>query len=123
MAAMVWLNTEDGTGPIAQGGRKATRLVISITRKEADGSKSVSRSTFIPSDISKEDEKVEDVLEDLQREAVEQEIFKELLGNVNTLTTAPAWIREQTISVEISETHTLNFEMVIYNVYNHENMR
>ncbi|PVG03680.1 hypothetical protein CPB86DRAFT_694910 [Serendipita vermifera] len=112
LPAMVWLNTEDGTGPIAQGARKPTRLIISIAAQEDDGSKRVSRSTFIPSNVSKEDEKVEDVLEDLQREAVDREIFKDLLGNVISLTTAPAWVREQTISVEISGTHTLSFEMV-----------
>lgn len=109
---MVWLNTEDGKGPIAQGGRKPIRLCISIITENPDGSKTTSRSTFLPKFIPTEDESVEDVLEDLQREAVEREIFAELVANASQLLTAPSWVREQSVSVDISATTVLKFELV-----------
>lgn len=112
MASMVWLNTEDGKGPIAQGARKPSRLCIFIITENSDGSKTTSRSTFLPKFIPKEDESVEDVLEDLQREAVEREIFAELVANTSQLFTAPSWVREQSVSVDISANTVLKFEMV-----------
>ena len=42
------------------------------------------------------------MLAELQREVVEREIYSELVGNVSYLMTAPAWVREGTISVDIS---------------------
>ena len=109
---MVWLNTEDGKGPIAQGARKPSRLCIFVISENSDGSKTTSRSTFLPKFIPKEDESVEDVLEDLQREAVEREIFAELVANASQLLTAPSWVREQSVSVDISANTILKFEMV-----------
>lgn len=108
----MWLNTEDGKGPIAQGARKPTRLCVSVVSTGPDGTKKTSRSTFVPKIVSKEDEKVEDVLEDLQREAVEREIFMELVSNAAILTSAPAWVREQSVLVDISSSVTLKFDMV-----------
>lgn len=108
----MWLNTEDGKGPVAQGNRKPTKLCVYVVSEAADGTRVTSRSTFLPKEKGPEDETVEEVLEDLQREAVEREIFHELVGNVANLLTAPAWVREQTITVDISGSVTLKFAMV-----------
>jgi len=112
LASLVWLNTEDGKGPVAQGNRVPTRLCVFIVSEAPDGSKVTSRSTFIPKQKVPEKESVEEILDDLQREAVEREIYTELVGNVATLTTAPAWVREQTITVDISASVVLKFAMV-----------
>jgi hypothetical protein len=109
---LVWLNTEDGKGPVAQGNRVPTRLCIFIISEASDGSKVTSRSTFIPKRKAPEDEHVEEILEDLQREAVEREIYTEIVANVAALTTAPAWVREQTITVDVSASVVLKFAMV-----------
>jgi hypothetical protein len=97
---------------VAQGNRVPTRLCIFIISEASDGSKVTSRSTFIPKRKTPEDERVEDILEDLQREAVEGEIYTEIVGNVAALTTAPAWVREQTITVDVSASVVLKFAMV-----------
>jgi mediator of RNA polymerase II transcription subunit 17, fungi type len=112
LASLVWLNTEDGKGPVAQGNRVPTRLCVFIISEASDGSKVTSRSTFIPKRKAPEDERVEEILDDLQREAVEREIYAEIVGNVANLTTAPAWVREQTITVDISASVVLKFVMV-----------
>jgi hypothetical protein len=66
----------------------------------------------MPRFVSKVEEKAEDVLEDLQREAVEEEILRELMSNAGTLSSAPVWVREETVLVNISASLTLKFERV-----------
>ncbi|KAG8809632.1 hypothetical protein FRC17_003355 [Serendipita sp. 399] len=108
-AEIVWLNTEDGKGPLAKSGQPH-RFCVSLIIEGDDGTKTISRSTFVPRD--NQDEKVENVLEELQREAVDREIFAEIINNVPGLILAPAWVREQTVSVEISRNVTLRLELV-----------
>ncbi|KAG8801685.1 hypothetical protein FRC16_011321 [Serendipita sp. 398] len=107
--SIVWLNTEDGKGPLARSGQPY-RLCVSLTIENDDGSKTVSRSSFVPKD--NQDEKVEDVLEELQRETIDREIFAEIVNNVPGLILAPAWVREQTVSVEISQDVVLRLELI-----------
>ncbi|KIM25596.1 hypothetical protein M408DRAFT_331134 [Serendipita vermifera MAFF 305830] len=100
--SIAYLNVEDGKGPIAPEHRKHMRLCVFITITSPDGTPTTSRSTYVPSETAPEDERVEDVLQELQREAIDREIYAELVGNVGSLTTAPAWVREGTVSVDIS---------------------
>ncbi|CAG7848686.1 SubName: Full=Uncharacterized protein {ECO:0000313/EMBL:CCA73949.1} [Serendipita indica DSM 11827] len=110
-SSLVWLNTEDGVGPIAQGNRKPSRLCVLVETQSPDGTKVISRSTVVPQLVDKEDETVEQVLEDMQRESIDREIFAELVANAPHLKTATAWVREQTVSVEISPKTSLRFEI------------
>ncbi|KAG8797068.1 hypothetical protein FRC17_007859, partial [Serendipita sp. 399] len=108
-AEIVWLNTEDGKGPLAKSGQPH-RFCVSLIIEGDDGIKTISRSTFVPRD--NQDEKIENVLDELQREAVDREIFAEIINNVPGLILAPAWVREQTVSVEISQNVTLRLELI-----------
>lgn len=100
--SIAYLNAEHGKSPIAPQHRRHTRLCVYIITTSPDGSKTTSRSNFVPRLTSDDDERVEDALEELQREAVEREIYSELVMNLAHLTTAPAWVREGTVSVEVS---------------------
>lgn len=112
MASVAFLNTEEGKGPIATGDRRPTRLMVSIVQRNADGESQISRSTFVPSDVEEEDQDVDTVITSLQREAVEREIFNELVTNASDLVTAPARALERSLCVDISPNMELRFEQV-----------
>jgi len=87
-------------------------LMVSIVQRNAGGESRVSRSTFVPSDVEEEDQDVDTVINSLQREAVEREIFNALVTNASDLVTAPARALERSLCVDISPTMELRFEQV-----------
>lgn len=88
------------------------RLCVSVALKDPSGQTSYCRNSACELGAMTGEEPVNVVIEELQRTAMEREIFMELMGNVALLTTAPVVMQEMSISVEVAPGVHLKFDLV-----------